>query len=353
MKSKFKAMLPSLLAVFIAMTIGAIIIAVKGVNPFIAYGDMFQAAFYQATPRAPFMSGLAKTLLAATPLIFTALAVMFAFRAGMFNIGVQGQMAAGGLGAVIIGVYFGHFFGSVTAALIAAAIFGFCWAALAGFLKARFGVHEVISTIMLNYIMVELQNFLLNNPFRDVATQNIQTPKVDEYARLTLLFYDVTKQNLNMGFILAIASVFLVDFFFKKTRLGYEMKAVGYNETAAENAGISTKWVTIIAIGLSGALAGLGGAERVLGGAAEYAYSEPIMGDLGFTGLAVALLGKNNPYGILAAAIFYAALDVGGRILQSTHRLDREIVTIVQALIIIFVAGENFFKYLLAHRKKH
>ena len=313
MTKKLKEFLPSIIAVLIALTIGGIIMITKGVNPILAYSDMAKAAFYRSSPKAPFMGGLAKTLFTSTPLIFSALAAMVAFKAGLFNIGAQGQMIAGGLVATFWAVTFRNYFlGNMFVVLIVAIIAGFMWAGIAGYLKSKFGVNEVISTIMLNYIMVDFQNYLLNGVLKDSASQNTQSEKV----------------------------------------LGYEIKAVGLSETVAENAGINPKKMMFIAMGIAGICAGLGGAERVLGGSAQYAYTELIMGDAGFTGLAVALLGKNNPFGILIAAIFYAALDVGGQTLQLRYQVDKEIVLIIQALIIIFVASENLFKFFISKRKE-
>ena len=352
MSKKFKEMMPSLIAVLIALIIGGIIMISKGVNPIFAYADMAKSAFYQTSPRSPFMSGLARTLLTATPLIFSALAAMVAFKAGLFNIGAQGQMIAGGLAATFWAVTFRNYvIGNLLIVLIVAMVAGFLWAGLAGYLKSKFGVNEVISTIMLNYIMIEVQNFLLNGILKDTTTQNTQSPRVFEGARLPLLFAKVTKQNLNFGFVIAILLTIGIFFFFKYFKKGYEIKAVGQSDTVAENAGINPKYIMFLAMGIAGACAGLGGAERVLGGASQYTYTELIMGDYGFTGLAVALLGKNNPFGILVAAIFYAALEVGGQMLQQRYQIDKDIVFIVQALIIIFVASENLFKFMLNKKK--
>ena len=352
MSKKFKEMMPSLIAVLIALIIGGIIMISKGVNPIFAYADMAKSAFYQTSPRSPFMSGLARTLLTATPLIFSALAAMVAFRAGLFNIGAQGQMIAGGLAATFWAVTFRNYvIGNLLIVLIVAMVAGFLWAGLAGYLKSKFGVNEVISTIMLNYIIIEFQNFVLNGPLKDTKAGNTQSEKVFEGAKLPTLFFKITKQRLNLGFVIVVLLVIGIFFFFKYFKKGYEIKAVGYSETVAENAGISPKKMMFLAMGLAGICAGLGGAERVLGGSAQYVYTESIMGDAGFTGLAVALLGKNNPFGILIAGIFYAALDVGGSTLQLRYQVDKEIVSIIQALIIIFVASENLFKFFVSKRK--
>lgn len=358
-KKNLYNILPSLLSVLIALIVGAIIIASRGVNPLVAYGAMFKSALYQSSPKFPF-NGLAKTLVYATPLMFSALSVMIAFKAGLFNIGVQGQLVAGGLGALVAGTVINTYldpFGitNILISIVFAIAFGFIWAALAGFLKSKYNINEVISTIMLNYIMVNLQRYLINpinGILKDPEQSSNISRKVFEGTRLPIFFYNYTKQNLNLGFIIAIIIVFASAYFFNKTKLGYEIKAVGYNPTSAENAGINPKIITFIAMGLAGAVAGLGGAERVLGGAAEYRYTDLIMGDYGFTGLAIALLGKNNPFGILLASIFYASLEIGGQTLQRQFNLDKEIVFIIQALIIILVAAENLFKYLLNKRKE-
>ena len=350
-KQGLYSILPSLLAVLIAFLIGAVVIAIKGVNPIMAYASMGKSAFYQTSTRYPF-NGLAKTLVYSTPLLFSSLAIMISFRAGMFNIGVQGQMIAGGIGATLVGIYFHNFFGNIIVALFVAALFGFLWAGIAGILKSIFGINEVISTIMLNYTISPIQNYLLSGPLRDPLSSNTQTVPIYEGVRLPTLFQEITKQSLNIGFIIAIATCIATYYFFKNTTLGYKIKAVGYNPTAAENAGINPKIISFIAMGIAGAIAGIGGAERILGGSTQYVYTEPIMGDFGFTGIAVSLLGKNNPFGIIVASIFYAALEIGGQTLQIDYKLDKEIVYIIQALIIILVAAENLFKYVLKKRKE-
>ena len=356
MNSKFKkalyAILPSVLSVIVALVIGAIIIVSKGINPFVAYGSMIKASFYQTSNIFKF-NGLAKTLVYATPLLFTSLAVLFAFKAGMFNIGVQGQMMAGGIGAAIVGIFFHNALGNIFVALFVAALFGFVWAGIAGLLKSVFGINEVISTIMLNYIITPFQNYLLTGPIKDPNSANTQSIPMYEGVRLPTMFKEITKQSLNIGFLMAIALCILLYYFFKKTELGYKIKAVGYNPTAAENAGISPKKISFIAMGLSGAIAGIGGAERILGGATSYIYVDPIMGEFGFTALAVALLGKNNPIGVIFASIFYAALEIGGQTLQLEYKLDKEIVYIIQALIVILVAAENLFHYFLKKREEN
>lgn len=350
LKDALYSLLPSLLSVLVALVIGAIIISARGVNPLLAYGSMFKAALYQ-TSRVFRFNGLAKTLVFATPLMFSSLSVLFAFKCGMFNIGVQGQMMAGGIGATIVGLYCHNMFGSLIVALLVAILFGFLWAGVAGLLKSIFGINEVISTIMLNYIIMPFQNYLLTGPLKDPVSGNTQSAPLCDAVKLPTLFKDITKQSLNIGFIIAIVLCILTYYFFKNTSLGYKIRAVGYNPTSSENAGINPKVISFIAMGIAGAIAGLGGAERILGGSTFYIYTDGIMGDFGFTGIAVSLLGKNNPIGIIFASIFYATLEIGGQTLQINYKLDKEIVYIIQALIVILVAAENMFYYLLKKKE--
>ena len=224
MDKRLKEIMPSFIAIFIALFIGGIIMITKGVNPGAAYMDMAKSAFYQTSPRSPFLSGLTKTLLAATPLIYSALAAMVAFKAGLFNIGAQGQMIAGGLAATFWAVTFRNYFlGNLFIVLAVAVIAGFLWAGIAGFLKSKFGVNEVISTIMLNYIIFEIQNFLLNGILKDPNSGSTQSAKVFEGARLPSLFYSVTKQRLNLGFIIAVLLATGIYIFFKYFKKGYEI----------------------------------------------------------------------------------------------------------------------------------
>ena len=327
-----------ILAVFIALLIGAFIILYIGENPFTAYKFLFLGAFDGVT-------AIARTLLEATPLIFTGLAVLFAFKGGMFNIGAQGQMVMAGLTAAAIGGFVSNIFiNNVYIILIIGGLAGFLWAGIAGWLKAALGVHEVISTIMLNYIAVSFEQYALNYPLKAPGISP-QTPAVAEVARLGKIL-DI-KVPLNYGFILALVAVFVVWFIFEKTTLGYHIKAVGHNPTTAENSGINVKFIIFLTLGISGFLAGLGGVERVLGGVGQYSYKTGLTATYGFDGIAVALLGKNNPIGALLAAILFAALRVGGRAMQFNTNIPSQIVIMIQAIIILLIAAENMIKYWL------
>ena len=346
MRNKLEEILIPVFAVFLALVIGAGIISYLGENPLNAYYYLFIGAF--SGERA-----IARTLLEATPMIFTGLSVLFAFKAGMFNIGGQGQFIMGGLTAAAVGAFV-HNAGvnNVFVILILSGLAGFAWAAIAGVLKAKLGVHEVISTIMLNYIAMNFEQYALNYPLKAGGPNgpSPQTPPVFESARLMQLLPD-TREAFNVGFIVAIVAVIVVWFIMERTILGYEIKAVGSNPTAAENAGINVAWITALSLGIAGALAGLGGAERILGGVGQYTYRQGIMGSYGFDGIAVALLGKNSPVGAVLAAILFASLRVGGRSMQFNTSVPSQIVIILQAIIILLIAAENMFKMILNRKK--
>ncbi|TDT72462.1 simple sugar transport system permease protein [Hypnocyclicus thermotrophus] len=347
MKNKLKELAIPFLSVLIALVIGGGVIIYLGENPLTAYGYLFGGAF--GSDR-----GIARTMLEATPMIFSGLAIMFAYQAGMFNIGAQGQVVMGGLAAAAVGAFVNnHFINNVYVVVLIAAIAGFLWAAIAGYLKAKLGVHEVISTIMLNYIASNFEQYCLNYPLKEGGPlgPTPQTPPVMEISRLPLLLPD-SRVYLNVGFIIALVAVVVVWFIFNKTVFGYEIKAVGFNFTAAENAGINAKKILLLTLGISGLLAGLAGAERVLGGVGQYTYRQGLMAEYGFDGIAVALLGKNTPIGVLISAFLFATLRVGGRAMQFNTSIPSQIIIIIQAVIILLIASENMLSDLLKKFKK-
>lgn len=345
---KFENIIISFLAVFIAFLIGGAIILYLGENPLEAYSYLFKGAFIGK-------KAIARTLLEATPMIFTGLAVLFGFKGGMFNIGAQGQvimsgLIAGGMGGFIAN----HFINNTFVVLLVAVLGGFIWAGIAGVLKAKLGIHEVISTIMLNYIAMSLEQYGLNYPLKQGGPlgPNPQTPPVMIQARLSQLMPD-TRTPFNTGFIIAVIAVIVVWFILEKTVFGYEIKAVGNNPTASENAGINVKRVVILTMALSGLIAGFAGAERVLGGATQYVYRQGLMATYGFDGIAVALLGKNNPIGVFFAAILFAVLRVGGSAMQFNTNVPSQIVIMIQAIIILLIAADNMFRMLIERRAKN
>jgi simple sugar transport system permease protein len=296
-------------------------------DPNLAEGKGFFHGFY------PF----SETLLAAAPLVLCGLAVAVAFKSGLFNIGAQGQFIFGAIGASYIGFKYQlpigiHILAAVAFAILLAGI----WGGIAGLLKAKTGAHEVIVTIMLNYIAARFILWILGQTaFRRPGRIDPLAPPVKESSRLPLLFGD--QFRVNIGIIIAIAAAGLVYFVLNRTTLGFKFRAVGANATAARTAGISVGTATIAAMVLSGALAGLGGAVHVLGN--QYELTADVAGSFGFDAITVALLGQGNPVGVILAAILFAALRVGGITMQANVQVPVEIVLVIQALVVLFIAA--------------
>jgi simple sugar transport system permease protein len=307
-----------------------------------AYLSLFQGAIYDPNlaEGKGFIHGFypfSETLLAAAPLILCGLAVAVAFKSGLFNIGAQGQFIFGAIGASYIGFKYDlpvgiHILAAVAFAIVLAGL----WGGIAGVLKAKTGAHEVIVTIMLNYIAARFILWLLSQQsFRRQGRIDPLAPPVKETSRLPLLFGD--EYRVNVGFVIALAVAALMYFILNRTTLGFRFRAVGANATAARTAGISVGATTIAAMILSGALAGVGGAIHVLGN--QYELTTDIAGSFGFDAITVALLGQGSPVGVVLASILFAALRVGGVTMQSNVQVPVEIVLVIQALVVLFIAA--------------
>lgn len=296
-------------------------------DPNLAEGEGFVRGFYPFT----------ETLLAAAPLILCGLAVAVAFKSGLFNIGAQGQFIFGAIGASFIGFRYDLPAGiHILAAIAFGVALAGLWGGIAGLLKAKTGAHEVIVTIMLNYIAARFILWILGQPsFLRPGRIDPLAPPVKESSRLPLLFGD--QYRVNIGFILALAIAVLVYFILNRTTLGFRFRAVGANSTAARTAGISVGATTIAAMVFSGALAGAGGAIHVLGN--QFELTTDIAGSFGFDAITVALLGQGNPIGVVLASILFAALRVGGVTMQANVQVPIEIVLVIQALVVLFIAA--------------
>jgi len=332
-----------LLAIIFSFIIGAIIVYAFGYDPIETYAALLQGAFGN-------LNRFADTLLAATPLIFTGLAVAFAFRCGLFNIGGEGQLLVGGLAAAWVGTFDGlSVVVHVPLAVLAAAIAGAIWIAIPAVLKAFLGVHEVITTIMMNYIAYAMVAYLslkvLANP------GEIKTPPIEASAYLWRFsnILDI-RSYMNLGFILALLVLLFIYYLLWKTTIGYEIRAVGINPDAAEYGGISAPKNIILAMLISGALAGLGGAERTLG--LYHYYIQGFSPGYGFTGIAVALLGRNHPFGILLAGILFGALSNGRTFMNMAAGVPIDLVNIIQAIIIFFVAADLIFRQFIPNKSE-
>lgn len=323
------------MAVFLALLVGSGFILLVGENPLMAYSVLFRESLGST-------KNIATTLQRATPLIFTGLAVAFAFRGGLFNIGAEGQLYIGAFAAAWVGFTFDlprliH----LPLAVFAGMVGGALWGAIPGYLKAKLGVHEVINTIMLNFIALFLTDWLATGPFHG-GTWVPETARIKSTAALARLY---PPTRLNTGIYLALVAALVAYLILWKTKRGYELRAVGLNPTAAEYGGINVARNTVIAMALSGALAGLAGTEQILG--LHNRFILRFSPDLGFMGIAVALLGKNHPVGVVFAAVLFGALQSGSAAMDRLTAVPRELITIIQALIIFFVAAEYLIRKML------
>ncbi|SDY65336.1 simple sugar transport system permease protein [Proteiniborus ethanoligenes] len=323
--------IPSLLAVLGALFVGSIIILFIGENPIEAYKAMYNGSFGN-------IKALANTLQRATPYIFGALSFLIAANAGLFNIGIEGQMYMGAIFASIIGF-------SVTGlpkilhlplTLVVSMLGGMMWAYIPALLKVKRGVHEVISTVMLNYVAFALTGYLTVHVFHEPGLV-AQTFKVNSTSILTEL---VATSKLNTGFLIGIILSIIIFIFLFYTPWGYNVRVNGFNSRVSPYAGINNKRIMLLSMISSGAFAGLIGAERVLGVYQRFIHS--FSPGYGFTAIAVGLLGKNHPLGIIPAAILFGALETGGVAMSLQVDVPRELGLILQALIIVFIASAQF-----------
>jgi len=349
-----------LIAVIAAFFIRALIVLAIGDDPIEVYRILLSSAFsfHDALGNFTF-DNWGYTLFYATPLIFTGLAVALAFKCGLLNIGAEGQLYLGAFAAAWVGLTFTTLPGLILIplAMLAAILAGGAWGAIPGVLKSRFGSHEVINTIMLNFIAVGLLSYLTQRHYKMQGDPIMQTAEIAPQAQL-FRFHSLLSPfgidfpqriPLNFAFILALIACVAVYFLLWRTRWGYEIRAVGANAPAAEYGGINVSRQIILAMALSGALAGMVGINEVLG--YRHRYYHDFSANYGFTGIAVALLGRNHPVGIVLAAILFGALTRGGLFVDifSAH-VSKDLVQVLQAIIILFVATEALFRKLLSKR---
>jgi simple sugar transport system permease protein len=325
------------LAIIVALVLGGLAMLATGVGlPTIgrAYVALFLGAFGS-------LSAVSETLTAAAPVTLAALGIALGFRAGLFNIGAEGQMMVGGMAAVAVGFSLGGLpiYVHLPLALLAGALVGAGWAAIAGWLKAATGAHEVITTIMLNLIAVQLTNFLLRNPpIQKPGRHDPISQSVLPSAELPhLLGWLDPTLRVNLGILIVLAMVVLVYWLLFRSTLGFEFRASGLNPFAARYAGMRSGLIVVVVMAIAGALAGLAGANQVLGvlGRASPGFT----GGAGFNAIAVALLGRSHPVGVLLAGLLFGALQAGGRQMQVSAGVRIDLIAIVQALIIVFVAA--------------
>jgi len=284
-----------------------------------------------------------ESLVVATPYIFLGLAVGVGFRCGLFNIGAEGQFFMGALGAAFVGYSLVGLpaFIHLPLALLGGAAAGAIWGAIPGFLKARFGAHEVVNTIMMNWIAFRLSDWLLNGPMKAVGYRPV-TPSIEATAELPRFFPDPLR--FNWGFVLALLLALLVYWFLFKTTFGFEVRAVGANPDAAKYSGMSVMRNFVLVMTISGALAGLAGSVQVLG--TDHWVGQGFSAGYGFDSIALALLGKSHPLGIVLAALLFGILRGGATAMQSLARVPIHIISVIQGMVIIFVAAPAIIRWI-------
>jgi len=350
-----RALLLPTLALLSALIIGAFLIAFTDLEALTLLNkDLLGAlrlmadgvwAAYKALFGGAFGSiyGVSETLFAATPLILTGLAVALGFRAGLFNIGVTGQMLIGGMAAIWVGLNitlpgFLH----IPLALVAAVLAGAVWAGISGFLKARTGAHEVITTIMLNFIALFLVEFLLKTPaFQDPSRNNPISEQLPPSAQFPEIFG--SDYRVTIGLLIAGLAVIFVNWLLFRSSWGFEFRAVGFNPIASRYAGMKVAGLYVLVMAISGGLAGVAGANQVMG-LSPYQVTTAFAGTIGFDAIALALLGRSHPVGVLWAALLFGALKAGGRSMQAAAQIPLELVSVIVALIIVFIAAPELVR---------
>ncbi|WP_226665599.1 ABC transporter permease [Metabacillus litoralis] len=342
--NRYMNLLIPIIAVILGLIFGAIIMLVSGYDPIAGYSALWYGIFGESYY-------IGETIRQLTPYILTGLAVAFAFRTGLFNIGVEGQVIVGWLAAVWVGVAFElpaiiH----IPLAIIAAALAGAFWGFIPGFLKARFKVHEVIVTIMMNYIALHVTNALIRNVMTDNADKS---DKIFPTASLRSEFFEniTDYSRMHYGIFIALIAAFIMWFLLERTTKGYELRAVGFNHDAAHYSGMNVNRNIILSMVISGAFAGVAGAMEGLG-TFEYVSVKGGFTGIGFDGIAVALIGGNAAIGIILAAALFGGLKVGALNMPSEAGVPNELVEIIIALIIFFVASSYFIRWILLRFKK-
>ena len=341
-------------SILVSFLVGAVVILILGKNPLEAYGNLLQGSgLWMKEKYAGGKSMLTDFLSFVdywTPMIFAALAVAVALKAGLFNIGVSGQMLAAGFIASITVGY------STLAAPIAkplviliCLVVGALVGGLIGFLKHKFNINEVVSSIMINYIVEYVTAFFIYTKYVDPVSR--QSKNISDAARLTLKNVPIgeLKADIPLGIILAIVVTFVIKYIFDKTTFGYEIKAIGFNGHASKYAGMNVGRNLIVAMMISGGLAGLAGATYYLG---YFCSMQPkVLASLGFDAIAVSLLGNSSPTGILASSFLINIINKGSTYMSSKAGLDAEIASVITGLILLFSACGAYIRYLVKKNK--
>lgn len=335
------------ISVAIAVLIGSIFMIAAGKDPLMAYSAMFRGAF--GTQRQ-----LGETLLRATPLMFTGLAVAYGFRAGLFNIGAEGQLFLGGLAAAYLGVRLAGLPWQISLPIVVVGSMaaGAAWAFIPAMLKARIGAHEVITTMMFTYIGRYLVSYLVTGPLKapGQVPQTVEVAVNNRLPRLSDMMTFLQPTRAHAGILIAVVMAVVVWAILRYTAAGFEARAVGFNPFAAQAGGISVAATTVKSLCFSGALAALAGASEVLG--VHYRLFDQFSSGFGFTGIAVALLAKNNPLGVVPAAILFGALSAGAGTMQLEAGVSQKVISVIQGIIIFLIGAETIVTWAVRRMRR-
>lgn len=343
MSNRIVNILVPVISVILGLLVGAVVMVLSGYDPIVGYTALWNGIFGDSY-------AIGETIRQITPYLLAGLAVAFAFRTGLFNIGVEGQLIVGWFAAAYVGLAFDFpMYIHLPLAILAAALAGAFWGFIPGLLKAKLRVHEVIVTIMMNYIALHTTNALI----KIVSNGGEKTGSIKATASLKSAFFEslTDYSRLHYGIFIALAMVLLMWFILEKTTTGYELKSVGFNQHASEYAGMNVNKNIILSMVISGAFAGLAGAMEALG-TFQYANVKGGFTGIGFDGIAVALLGANTPLGVVFGAVLFGALKYGALNMPNAAGIPVEIVSIVIAIIIFFVASGYVIRYFLEKLNK-
>lgn len=339
----------TLLSIAIGFLVGALFLLIMGLSVGEAYGKLFDSIFSS-------VKSISYCIVYATTYIVVGLSVAFSFKTGVFNIGAEGQFVVGSMAACVVGILLGGLPKIILIPLcfLAAALAGAMWGTIVGFLKTKWGINEVLSMIMFNWIAFFLSNYIAGFPAIHSEGNAEATRNVSENARIILSKDIISRLDLcptaNWGILLAIVLTIAVYFIIEKTTLGYELKAVGFNKNAAEYAGINVNRSILTSLAISGALAGVGGALLLLGMGGRISVFSSQEG-YGFAGIVVALIGVTNPFGVFVAGLFYGAMTYGGSKLNLVGA-PTQVVNIIMGTIVFFIAISSIFSYLKNLKKE-
>jgi general nucleoside transport system permease protein len=345
---KFKEILETLaipiLAIFTAFLVASVVIFLSGSNPLSAYSAMLAGAFGD-------LDGIVETLNKTAPLLIAGLGAALAFRGGLFNIGIEGQIMVGSIGAVLVGSTIkAPPIISIPLTLLGGVFAGGLWGAIPGLLKARFEAHEVITTIMANYIAARVITWALGaqGPLRKVTSVVPETNSVQVNAQLPIL---ISNTRLHAGLLIAIGLVIIIYILLFRTSLGFEIRSVGMNLNASRYAGMKVERNIILTMALSGGLAGLAGAIQVMG-LPPFNFSAGFNTGYGFDSIAVAVLGATTPIGVAFSSLLFGFMSAGARLMQLRAKVPIEIISILQGLILMFVAANQIIRKIYHIRAK-